>query len=76
MTITINDTDRELSQAAERSLRGEEVVLQKGKQTFRLVPCLAEPLIRPPGFFDDDYTAEDIRESNATLAQSPKGLLP
>ncbi len=75
MTITIKDTDPELARAAELSLRGEEVLLQTGSHVFRLVPCLKEPLLRPPGYFADDYTDEDIRESNATLAQTPKGLL-
>ncbi|MEK7684524.1 MAG: hypothetical protein AAB466_03790 [Verrucomicrobiota bacterium] len=75
MTITIKETDPELAHAAELSLRGEEVLLQTGNHLFRLVPCLKEPLIRPPGYFADDYTEDDIRESNATLTQTPQGLL-
>ena len=75
MTITIKETDPELSRAAELSLRGEEVLFQRGNDVFRLVPCLKEPLLPPPGYFADDYTEEDIRELNATLAQMPKGLL-
>jgi hypothetical protein len=51
-------------------------LLQKGDHIFSLVPCLKEPLIRPRGYFADDYTEEDIREFNATLTQTPSGLLP
>ena len=75
MTITIKESDPELTRAAELSLRGEEVLLQRGIDVFRLVPCLKEPLIRPPGYFADDYTEKDIRELNATLAQTPKGII-
>ena len=72
MTITIEDTDSELTRAAELSLRGEEVLLQRGSDVFRLVPCLKEPLIRPPGYFADDYSEDDIRELNGSLAVTPK----
>ena len=75
MTILIKETDPELAHAAELSPLGEEVLLQRGDNVFRLVPCLKEPLIRPPGDFVDDYTADDIRESNATLSQTPRGLI-
>ena len=74
MTITIKESDPELTRAAELSLRGEEVLLQRGIDVFRLVPCLKEPLIRPPGYFSDE-PENDIRELNATLAHSPIGII-
>ncbi len=57
MTLTLDQAAKTLADAARRALQGEPVLITVGSETLRL---LAEPLVRPPGYFEECYReAED-----------------
>lgn len=56
-TLTLEEAQQDLSAAAQKALRGEEVGISVGGQLLRLVQ---EVPLRPAGFFADCYRdAED-----------------
>jgi hypothetical protein len=57
MTLTLDQAQKTLADAARRALQGEPVLITFGSETLRLS---AEPPMRPAGYFTDCYRdAED-----------------
>ncbi len=58
-TLTLEEAQRDLSVAAQKALRGEEVGISVGSQLLRLVREIPS---RPPGYFAECYRdPEDVR---------------
>lgn len=73
-TLTLDEAQQRLPDAVEKALKGEEVAIQVGRETVRLVHDVP---MRPPGYFAECYRdAEDAafeervcRDSKPTLEE-------
>lgn len=73
-TLSVDEAQQHLAEALNKALKGEDVAIQIGPETVRLVHDVP---IRPPGYFADCYRdAEDAafeericRDSKATLEE-------
>jgi len=52
MTLTLDQAQKNLRDAAQHALRGEAVLITLGQETLRLTP---EIPLRPPGYFAECY---------------------
>lgn len=52
MTLTLDQAQHNLADAAQRALQGEPVLITVGAETLRLT---ADVPIRPPGYFSECY---------------------
>jgi len=52
MTLTLNEAQQHLADAARQALRGEAVLITVGSETLRLT---AEVPLRPTGYFAECY---------------------
>ena len=56
MTLTLEEAQRKLADAARQALHGEPVLITVGAETLRLT---AEVPLRPPGYFAECYRDPD-----------------
>jgi hypothetical protein len=66
ITVSISQAKQKLGEIADLAIRGEQVVIIRKSKLLVLKELeIPEAIpIRPPGYFDDCYDAESIRESN------------
>ena len=75
--ISISAAKQRLGEIADRALQGDHVVIIRKSKLLVLKPLeLPEPVpIRPPGYFEDCYDRDTIKESNRLAAKSIRKLI-
>ena len=70
-TYNLSKAKTYLGRLVEKAGKGEPVFIVQGQRRFMLqeVPPIDPIPLRPPGYFADCYTPEDVQEMNA-LAKS------
>ncbi len=71
-TLTLEEAQRDLSSAAEKALRGEEVNISVDGQLLRLV---REVPPRPPGYFAECYRDPEDAAFEERICQDSKSVL-
>lgn len=76
-TISISQAKQRLGEIADRAIQGDQIVIIRKSKLLVLKPLeLPEPVpIRPPGYFEDCYDAEAIKESNRLAGKSVRKLV-
>ena len=78
--FTLSNAKTYLGRLIEKAGKGETVYIIKGHQRFVLqeVPTIEPIPMRPPGYFANCYSKEEIREDNilakASVIRPPKDL--
>lgn len=72
ITLSISEARRRLGEIADRAIRGEQIIIIRKSKLLVLKELeLPEPVpMRPPGYFEDCYDEEYVRESNELARQS------
>ena len=79
-SFTLSRAKTYLGRLVDKALKGEPVYIIRGQDRFLLqhIPEIEPIPIRPPGYFADCYTREEIvldnRLSKASVIQAPKDL--
>ena len=79
-TFTLSNAKTYLGRLAEKAFKGEPVYIIRGQHRFLLqhVPDIEPIPVRPPGYFANIYTKQDIdldnRLSKASIIRAPKDL--
>jgi hypothetical protein len=70
-TISIIEAKQRLGEIADRAIEDEHVVIVRKSKLLVLKPLeLPEPVpMRPPGYFQDCYDKDAVKESNRLAAQ-------
>ena len=76
-TVSISKAKQRLGEIADRAIEGEHIVILRKSKLLVLKPLeLPEPVpMRPPGYFEDCYDREAIRESNRLASQSVRKIV-
>jgi antitoxin (DNA-binding transcriptional repressor) of toxin-antitoxin stability system len=70
--LTIDQAQRSLSDVVQKALKGEEVAIQVGQETVRLVHDIP---IRPPGYFAECYTDPEDAAFEERVCQDSKPIV-
>jgi len=79
-TFTLSNAKTYLGRLIEKAVKGEPVYITRGQQRFILqhVPDIEPIPMRPPGYFADCDTEEEIQEVNllskASVIRAPKEI--
>jgi hypothetical protein len=79
-TFTLSHAKTYLGRLVEKAAKGETVYIAKGRHRYVLqqVPEIEPIPFRPPGYFANCYTPEEIREENllakSSVIRPPKDL--
>lgn len=79
-SYTLSNAKTYLGRLVEKASRGEAVYIITNRQRFilQVVPEIEPIPMRPPGYFANAYTAEEIQEENrlakASVVRPPKDL--
>ena len=65
-TLSLSEAKQRLGEIADRAIKGEQIIIiRKSKLLILKELELPEPIpMRPPGYFDDCYDEEYVRETN------------
>ena len=76
-TVSISEAKQRLGEIADRAIEGEHVVIVRKSKLLVLKPLeVPEPEpMRPPGYFEDCYDQEAIKESNKLAARSVRRIV-
>lgn len=76
-TVSISEAKQRLGEMADRAIEGEHIVIVRKSKLLVLKPLeLPEPVaMRPPGFFQDCYDEDAVKESNALAARSIRKIV-
>src|SRR4029077_14014424 len=76
-TISISEAKQRLGEIADRAIEGEHIVIVRKSKLLVLKPLeFPEPVpMRPPGYFNDCYDREAIKESNRLAAHSVRKVV-
>jgi hypothetical protein len=76
-TFSISQAKQRLGEIADRAIEGDQVVIVRKSKLLVLKPLeLPEPVpIRPPGYFQDCYDQDAIKESNKLAARSARKIV-
>jgi hypothetical protein len=77
-TLSLSQAKQRLGKVADAVLRGKPVlIIRKSKLLILQAYEMPEPVpLRPPGFFHDLYTADEIAEVNFLASRAPVGTRP
>ena len=77
MNISISEAKQRLGEMADRAVAGEHIVIVRKSKLLVLKPLeLPEPVpMRPPGYFEDCYDKNAIKESNELAARSVRKIV-
>ena len=72
-TLSVSQAKRHLGKVADAALRGKPVlIIRKSKLLILQSYEMPEPIpLRPPGYFHDLYTPEEIAEINFLASKAP-----
>ncbi len=75
--LSISEAKQRLGEIADRAIQGEQIVIIRKSKLLVLKELeIPEPIpMRPPGYFDDCYDAEYVRESNELGSQATCDLV-
>jgi hypothetical protein len=75
-TLSISEAKQRLGEMADRAIEGEHIVIVRKSRLLVLKPMeLPEPVpMRPPGYFEDCYDEDAVKESNNLAARSVRKL--
>ena len=76
-TISISEAKQRLGEIADRAIEGEHIVIVRKSKLLVLKPLeFPEPVpMRPPGYFNDCYDREAIKESNRLASHSVRKVV-
>jgi hypothetical protein len=76
-TVSISEAKQRLGEMADRAIDGEHIVIVRKSKLLVLKPLeLPEPVpMRPPGYFQDCYDEDAIKESNKLAARSIRKIV-
>ena len=76
-TISISEAKQRLGEIADRAIEGEHIVIVRKSKLLVLKPLeFPEPVpMRPPGYFNDCYDREAIKESNRLALHSVRKVV-
>jgi len=76
-TISISQAKQRLGEIADRAIEGEHILIVRKSKLLMLKPVeLPEPVpMRPPGYFEDCYDRDAIKESNMLASRSVRKLV-
>jgi hypothetical protein len=76
-TISISEAKQRLGEIADRAIEGEHILIVRKSKLLVLKPLeLPEPVpMRPPGYFEECYDRESIKESNMLASRSVRKLV-
>ena len=76
-TVSISQAKQRLGEIADRALEGEQIIIVRKSHLLVLQPLqLPEPVpMRPPGYFQDCYDKDAIKESNELGARSARRIV-
>jgi hypothetical protein len=76
-TISISEAKQRLGEFADRAIEGEQIVILRKSKLLVLKPLeLPEPVpMRPPGYFQDCYDEDAVKESNKLAARSVRKVV-
>jgi hypothetical protein len=76
-TVSISQAKQRLGEIADRAIEGEHILIVRKSKLLVLKPMeLPEPVpMRPPGYFEDCYDREAIKESNMLASRSVRKLV-
>ena len=76
-TFSISEAKQRLGEIADRAIEGDHVVIVRKSKLLVLKPLeLPEPVpMRPPGYFQDCYDQDAIKESNKLAARSVRKIV-
>ena len=77
-TLSITEAKQRLGEIADRAIQGEQIVIIRKSKLLVLKELeIPEPIpMRPPGYFDDCYDAEYVKESNMLARHSVRKVVP
>ena len=74
-TVALTEATQQFADLAKIALQGESVFTEEGSQILLLRAIPAMP-VAPPGFYDDIYDEEYIKEAKLTEPHSVTSLDP
>ena len=76
-TLSISEAKQRLGEMADRAIEGEHIVIVRKSRLLVLKPMeLPEPVpMRPPGYFEDCYDEDAVKESNNLAARSVRKIV-
>jgi hypothetical protein len=74
-TLSVSQAKQQLGKVADAALRGKPVlIIRKSKLLILQAYEMPEPIpMRPPGYFHDLYTKEEVAEVNYLASRAPIG---
>jgi hypothetical protein len=76
-TISVSEAKQRLGEIADRAIQGEQIVIVRKSKLLVLKQLdMPEPIpMRPPGYFDDCYSKDEIEELNKFAACSVQKIV-
>jgi hypothetical protein len=77
-SVTFAEAQAKFESVFDMAIGGELVVVARNQQrvAVHLLGASNEPEVAPPGYFEDDYSADDVGELNALASRGPQTPIP
>jgi hypothetical protein len=75
--LSISEAKQRLGEIADRAIKGERIVIIRKSRLLVLKELeIPDPVpLRPPGYFDDCYDKESVKESNQLASRSVRKIV-
>jgi hypothetical protein len=75
--LSISEAKQRLGEIADRAIKGERIVIIRKSRLLVLKELeIPDPVpMRPPGYFDDCYYKESVKESNQLASRSVRKIV-
>jgi hypothetical protein len=75
--LSISEAKQRLGEIADRAIKGERIVIIRKSRLLVLKELeIPDPVpMRPPGYFDDCYDKESVKESNQLASRSVRKIV-
>ena len=75
--LSISEAKQRLGEIADRAIKGERIVIIRKSRLLVLKELeIPDPVpMRPPGYFDDCYDKDSVKESNQLASRSVRKIV-